>query len=89
MDRRGLLGHTGLFFTTLCRVPLRTQNVWKTMSVLLEQKRFFVCPLINIWDVDRTRPQHSWPATQCRPDCHWRCLSELKLFYRILKILTC
>ena len=48
MDRRVLLGHTGLFLTTLFRVPLRTQNVWKTMSVLLEQKRFFVCPLINI-----------------------------------------
>ena len=48
MDRRVLLGHTGLFFTTLFRVPLRTQNVWKSILVLLEQKCFLcVSPQIT------------------------------------------
>ena len=51
MDRRVLLGHTGLFFTTLFRVPLRTQNVWKNYISIIRTKAFF-CVSPQITDVE-------------------------------------
>ena len=52
MDSRVLIGQTGLVFTSLFNVPLRTQNFWKA---ILEQKCFCVCPLSEMSDVEPAR----------------------------------
>ena len=56
--------HTGLFFTTLFRVPLRTQNVWKTMLVLLLEEKCFLCvPSDNGRRTRYQRYHQGWTTT--------------------------